>query len=377
MEETEITQILRSTDKRQGGITMQVITANVTNMVNYLKHALEFEKFVHVWTESMDEVNKRMENIYRTRRQLECAKAEKAQGQAKLLHRDDRPQLQFQQEAARFDKKAKQSLRFLATGIILAAVLGVVIGLAVCTSTDTLAVPPAVAILLLALGCPLAFLPFLLLGCIPAYVFNKNKASQYREKAQQQGNQRSYERRILILAEEEKQIGYSLASLDEDETALSAQQEQILSNLKNAQQTLAQIYALNVLPAKYRNLCAVATFYEYLTTRRCDKIAGHGGIYDTYETERIQLEQLRQMVMMNERLSRIEDYQRRIYQELQQANESLSEIKSSLVDIQATHREIAKNTALIAESSAQTAAATNWLAYRAWQTVFNFQRNTI
>lgn len=338
-------------------------------MVNYLKHALEFEKFVHIWSKSMDEVNKRMDNIYRTRRQLECAKAEKAQGQAKLLHGDDRPQLQqmrLQQEAARFEKKAKNVLRFLVTCIILAMVFGFVIGLYVCTSADTLAVPPSVAILLMTLGIPLAFLPFFLIGCVPAYASNKNKASQYREKAQRQGNQRSQERRILILAEEERQIDVSLASLEEDETALSAQQERILLNLKNAQQTLAQIYALNVLPAKYRNLCAVATFYEYLTTRRCDKIAGHGGIYDTFETERIQLAQLEQMVMMNERLSRIEDYQRRIYLELQQANKSLREIRSSLVDIQATNREIAKNTALIAESSRQTAAATSWLAYRAW-----------
>ena len=349
---------------------MQSITTNVNNMVDYLKHALEFEKFVHIWTKSMDEVNKRMENIYRTRRQLDCEKAEKAQGQARLLQKNERPQMHLQQEAERFEKKAKKVLRFLVTGIILAMVFGVVLCLVVCTSVEELAIPPLLAILLLAIACPLVFLPFLLMGCIPAYASNKNKASQYREKAQRQGDQRSKERRVYILAEEEKQIEQSLASLDEDETALSVQQEHILSNLKSAQQTLTEIYAMNVLPPKYRNLCAVATFFEYLTTRRCDKITGHGGIYDTYETERIQLAQLEQMVMMNERLSRIEDYQRCIYQELQQANKSLSEIRSSLVDIQATNREIAQNTAITAEASRQTAANTSWLAYRAWANGF-------
>lgn len=349
---------------------MQAITTNVNNMVNYLKHAMEFEKFVHIWTKSMDEVNNRMANIYRTRKQLEHTKTEKAKEQANVPQQEDRLQRQLQQESERFEKKARKALRYFITGIILAMAFGFGIGLMVCATAKTLAIPPLFAIILLTIICPLVFLPFLLLICIPFYASNKSKATQYREKAQRLGDRCSWERRAYILAEEEKHIEQSLSSLEEDEIALSAQQEHILSNLKSAQQTLAQIYGLNVLPEKYRNLCAVATFYEYLTTRRCDSITGHGGIYDTYETERLQLAQLEQMVMMNERLSRIEDYQRLIYQELQQANESLREIRSSLIDIQATNREISKNTALIAESSRQTAAATSWLAYRAWANGF-------
>lgn len=56
--------------------------------------------------------------------------------------------------------------------------------------------------------------------------------------------------------------------------------------LAKQKQDLNRHYSANVLPAKYRNLIAVGSMYEYLYTGRCTTIAGHGGMYDTFEHDR-------------------------------------------------------------------------------------------
>ena len=343
---------------------MQTVDNNVERMTHYLKHALEFEKFVHIWSSSMAEVNQRMENIYQTRRYLQTAKSEKGQTKANLANAPavDHAYTQSLHEAERYERKSKKVLRNLIIALVSIVVLSLILAISVCNShADTMALPRILAIPFIMLGVLIPTLPILLLICIPQYIASKNKASKYRENAHRQGNTRSKERQLLILAEEETQIDNQLIVLSENEAALSVQQEHILSNLREAQTTLAQIYAVNILPVKYRNICAVATMYEYLATGRVDTITGHGGMYDTYETEKIQLAQLQQMVMTNQHLSRMEDQQRYICQELTQANQSLHQIKSSLVDIQATNQKIADNTALTAEYSRQTAENTNWM----------------
>jgi len=139
----------------------------------------------------------------------------------------------------------------------------------------------------------------------------------------------------------------------------------IHSQLQIAQQNLSQLYAMNLLPEQYRNMNAVATMYEYLETGRCNTIAGHGGIYDTYETEKIQLAQLEQQVQMNQTLLRMEDGQRQICREIRQANSTLSDIRSSLSNIEFTNKQIADNTAISAAANKQTAEVARYMAWKA------------
>lgn len=350
---------------------MHAINTNVTAMTNYLHHALTFEKYVYIWSNSMQTVNQRMENIYATRQQLQHEQSTKARAKAALSHSDDRTQAYLSQETDRYEAKAKSKLRTYIVGIVVVLIIAIIAAVSLCSANaDTLDMPPIIIVPLFIFVILILFVPFWSLLCLPSYFVNKNKASNSKDRIYQQGSIHTKQRQFQILEEEEKQIYRQLVTLDNDESALSVKQDQILTSLKAAQKSLAEIYALNVLPPKYRNLCAVATMHEYLTTRRCDTITGHGGIYDTYETEKIQLEQLRQMILMNQHLANIEDTQRHIYKELCKANASLTQIRSSLNDISATNREIARNTAITAEASQQTAANTSWLAYRAWANGF-------
>ena len=170
----------------------------------------------------------------------------------------------------------------------------------------------------------------------------------------------------MILQAQESQAENDWIVNNIEETVVNQRQEEIHNALVAAKNSLMQIYSENVLPQKYRTLTAVATLYEYLETGRCNTIQGHGGIYDTYEVESLHLAQLQQMVQMNQTLSRMEDNQRYICQELRQANLTLSSINASLNEIEKTNAEIAKNTAISAAANQQTAVATSWLAWRAW-----------
>ena len=156
---------------------MQAITANVNRMVEYLSHALAFEKFVYIWSNSMENANARMGSIYQARQQMETRTAEITQAQrqlqAQLLQKDNLAQLRLQQQAERFEKKAKGALIFLTTALILTTMLGAGFGFVICSTADRLTVPPVMAIIIFALIFPLFLLPVLLICCLPPRIHRR------------------------------------------------------------------------------------------------------------------------------------------------------------------------------------------------------------
>ena len=303
---------------------MAIDKNSVSYIKEYLKYALEFEKYVYIWSQAMDEVNSRIRQIYSERKQLENTKVTARQRLTSLEDTNERQRRYKESEASQCRKNARTAL-----------ILGFVF---------------------------IVILPI----CIGIHFFYKNKAATLEEEAKQLSSEASAKRQKIILQAQESQAENDWIVNNVEETVINQRQEEIHNALVAAKNSLMQIYSENVLPQKYRTLTAVATLYEYLETGRCNTIQGHGGIYDTYEVESLHLAQLQQMVQMNQTLSRMEDNQRYICQELRQANRTLSSINASLNEIEKTNAEIAKNTAISAAANQQTAAATSWLAWRAW-----------
>lgn len=55
---------------------------------------------------------------------------------------------------------------------------------------------------------------------------------------------------------------------------------------KNLISLLNRMYEKGIIPAKYQhNYVASGMFYEYIATKRCLQLEGHGGVFDTYEKE--------------------------------------------------------------------------------------------
>ena len=348
---------------------MAVDKSSVSYMKGYLKHAMEFEKYVYIWSQAMNDANCRMRQIYDERKRLENTKAATKKRLTSLEDTNERQHRYKESEAARYRKKTKNTLVTTFVLLALLFLVGAGIGYALLNEPDiTFAIPRGAVIPVLGLSVMVVGSIFtgILPICLGVFFSNKRKAVQFEEEAKELASRTSERRQQMILQAQESEAENDWVVNHIEEAVVSERQEEIQNALIAAKNNLAQIYSENVLPPKYRSLTAVATLYEYLETGRCNTIRGHGGIYDTYEVEKIQLEQLYQMMQTNAKLSNIEENQRYICQELRQANRTLSSINSSLTEIEKTNAEIAKNTAISAAANQQTAAAVRWMAWNAW-----------
>lgn len=323
---------------------------SVTYMKGYLRHALEFEKYVYIWTQAMEEANARMLQLYDRRRALEQARESKA-GQLEVFDETSaRKKKSREKDAVRFKKKARRKL------VAIAALVALLIFMIKRTFTHL----GGIAFRISGLCVPIFWAIIILLIL---FLCDRNKSKNSGWEAKNEGGSRRQKALLEAeVADLESELAYDCVL--EEETGVK--QDEIHKALMAAKEGLRKIYAVNALPEKYQNIVAVATMCEYLETGRCNTIQGHGGIYDTYETERIQMAQLWQLMQINQRLEGIEASQRYICQEITRANGMLSNIQSSLGRIEKTNEQIAQNTAITAAAAQQTAAAVRWFQWNAW-----------
>ncbi len=348
---------------------MAINKSNVSYMKDYLKYALEFEKYVYIWSNTMNNINGRARQLYSERKHLEevCSSANKSL--SSLSEVNNRQQKIKEQEAERYKRKAKNSVIALIVILLVLFILGCGIGFSFLRNPDqSFAIPRAAVAPVL--GLTVMVFGSLFSGILPICVgnitSNKNKAAQFAEEANQLRSRSSQKRQEIILSSQKDEAESNLAANIIEVSVINKRQEEVHEALLTAKQNLAQIYSENVLHTKYRNLNAVATLYEYLETGRCNTIEGHGGIYDTYDKDLQRGLIIETLVDIRNSMHRIEANQHLLYNELQQANQTLSKINSSLSEIEKTNAEIAKNTAISAVANQQTAAATSWIAWKAW-----------
>ena len=338
-------------------------------MKEYLKHAMEFEKYVYIWTNAMNELNSRKRQIYDERRRIEVIRANTINRLNTYDDTNARQRRYKEDEAERYRNKSRNALiiTMVLMGILFCA--GAVLGIALLNNPDnTFVVPESTVIPIL--GFTVMIIGSLFTGILPIglglFASNKRKAMQAESEAKQLASFDSGRREKMILHSHKSEADEQWEAITYEESVISKYQEEIHNALMSAKSNLAQIYSENVLSQKYRSLVAVAAMYGYLETGRCNTIYGHGGIYDTYEIEQMQLAWLEEAIRTNQTLSGIEDNQRYICEEMRQANCTLSSINSNLTKIEKTNAEIAKNTAISAAANQQTAAATQYLAWRSW-----------
>lgn len=342
---------------------------DVSFMKGYLQHAIAFEKNVYVWSKAARDVDERVKRLHSERKRIESVKRSATNSLAVLGTSNDILQKSKEQEAVKLKKRSKIALNVMLIVMSFFFLLGCTAGAGLISNLNTKLTLPRWALI------PVLGIIYLLIGslttgvvpiCIAVYVYARCKSANLVKEAKGLENQASQRRREILLRDQEKKAENARIENLNAEPAIIEEQEEIYKQLQIAQTQLRQIYSLDVLPPKYRNLNAVATFYEYLETRRCTTIDGHGGIFDTYETERIQLLQLEELAQMNTTLSSIEDEQRMICEETRQANQTLSNITNQLSEIERTNQTIARNTAISAAANRQTAEAARWMAWNAW-----------
>lgn len=187
---------------------------------------------------------------------------------------------------------------------------------------------------------------------------NKKQKMEYDSKVS------SHRRQIILNNAATSTAEEKLASVKLQVITAADKHELVKAQSDAAAGALAEFYAEDVLPEKYRNFSAVATMYEYLHTGRCTIIRGHGGIFDTYEYDRKLGLIIENLVSINAKLDQIAANQRMLYDELREANRTLSGISSSLSSIEKSSAEIASNSAISAAADQRTADAAQWMKIR-------------
>lgn len=337
---------------------------NPAYMREYLRYAIEFERYVYVWSQAMDEVNGRMSRVYQERKQLEGLKVSTNNTIGSLDTVNERKLRRAKDDVSRYKKKTKNIITAMFVIQIILFIFGCILGSAVANSPEAkFEASNAVYSLILGISVLVIGSFWVLPVCIGKIIYNKNKIRELESESSQLSSGSSVRRQEVLLKERAKQTEESLSNNYAQETTIIQRQEEIYVALSNAKNTLANIYSENVLPIKYRSFNAVATLYEYLATGRCNTVQGHGGIYDTYENDLKMGIIISTLSEIRDSMYRIEANQQLLYNEMQKANSTLTSIKNCLGDIKKINTQIAKNTAISAAANQQTAAAAQWMAW--------------
>ena len=135
--------------------------------------------------------------------------------------------------------------------------------------------------------------------------------------------------------------------------------------LNETKQVLAQLYAMDVVFPKYRDMIAVSTFYEYYLAGRVTELEGSDGAYNLYESE------LRMNLIVDKldtvisNLEAIKQYQYGLYKELKKTDDTLNNIASEIRYIAQSTENIEKTsriTAYCAGIAVQNTEALKYLA---------------
>lgn len=129
--------------------------------------------------------------------------------------------------------------------------------------------------------------------------------------------------------------------------------------LNTAAKNLNRLYSEQILPQRYHNLIAVSTMYQWLREGRCTAVYGHGGLFDTYETDLRFGQIVSRLDDINEKMDLAIQNQGILIQEVQRGNsiaektyKSVCQIENNTEKLIDINNKIQSNTEIIAMNSA-------------------------
>lgn len=180
------------------------------------------------------------------------------------------------------------------------------------------------------------------------------------------------------------------------ETPENARIKLVKDEIKQAKQLLKKLivvrnslYSLDIVFEKYRNYVAVATFYEYILSGRCDTLKGSNGAYNLYENEIRMNTVISQLEQVIESLKSIKKCQYMLYISISDMNEELKELNCTMDKIASYTKSISFDssvtikklssimdaTSSIAGNTSSIAKNTSVTAYNTARTAFYSKRN--
>ena len=128
-------------------------------------------------------------------------------------------------------------------------------------------------------------------------------------------------------------------------------------------EVVEKFYSADCIFPKYRNLPALTSIYEYLTSGRCDELTGPNGAYNLYEMELRQNTVISQLNTIISNLEQIRQNQFTLYQELTKITSTVNTISYEMSAIRGYTYQLTELAALNTYYSAITAENTSALAF--------------
>ncbi len=136
----------------------------------------------------------------------------------------------------------------------------------------------------------------------------------------------------------------------------------LLDKYNDSKQCLRKLYDYNIIYPKYQNIIAVASFFEYFDSGRCNQLTGHGGAYDVYENEIKFNRIVNKLDLVIEKLDKIADNQLELANVLYQANKKIDSLNDSVVRAsQQISSSIENQTAIQSYNAERTQAELNFM----------------
>ena len=144
---------------------------------------------------------------------------------------------------------------------------------------------------------------------------------------------------------------------------LREQQNQLAAEAAHIHGLLQELYAVNVVYPKYRELVPIVTMWEYFDSGRCTELAGPNGAYNLFEYESRQdiiISELSDVLSM---LAEIRDGQYALYQAIQESNAIAERICYQNERLLAANQSIAANSEVSAYNAKIAAENTGVSAF--------------
>lgn len=315
-------------------------------MSQYLEHVVEFEKYVWIWTNAMNNTNGQLQTLYKTRESLDNAVLQGINENKELNMR----------YTAQANIRKKDSKNFKKRAVLSAVGFAVVIMALLIIYKDKIDLTKYGDVEHALIWAGIILFVFSIYNI---YKFVKNKRSILQMKKFDLNSAAN----ALVNSRKNQAEAYRAES-QKEELQLKEKQNEIFNELQEAKSTLKDMYDVDVLPEKYRSLGIAATLLGYLQTGRCNTVQGHGGIYDTYEKDLQNGTIISRLEEIRDSSLRIEGNQQLLISEMRQANTMLTSINQTVNRIDITTKQIERNTAISAAANQQTAAAASWIAWR-------------
>ena len=140
---------------------------------------------------------------------------------------------------------------------------------------------------------------------------------------------------------------------------LSTELSRVNALLTNTRTTLDQLYALDIIFPKYRDMAASTTILEYIASGRCSTLEGYDGAYNLYESELRQNIIIGQLDKVIRKLDQIQRAQFMLYTAIQESNQLLKTMASDIADL----KQSSAATAYYSKVTAQNTEAIKNIAF--------------